>query len=138
MGSAGLYAALAFTLWGIWGFLGKLASNHLAARELVVFSLLGYVLVFPVLIFIALRGMKIDWAGQGLKLALVAGMFSAAAYICYYLAIARGEASRVVTITALYPVLTAILSFVFLHEAVTVPKIAGIICAVAGIVLLSL
>ncbi len=104
-----IYAALAFVLWGIWGFLGKLAGTHLSSRELVVFSLAGYVLIFPVLIAVGFRGLHPDWSGVGVKIAILAGMFSAAAYVCYYMAIARGEASRIVTITALYPVLTAIL-----------------------------
>lgn len=133
-----VFSLLAFFLWGIWGFLGKLASESLSAKELVLFSILGYVIVFPALLFVGMKNISFNLANKGVLISIAAGLVSAAAYVCYYVAISKGEASRIVTITALYPIITCVLSFVFLHESLTVQKIAGIICAVAGIILLSI
>lgn len=133
-----VFSLLAFILWGIWGFLGKLASLTLSTKQLVLFSIMGYVIVFPVLILVGMRNISFSWANKGFAISLLAGLISSCAYVCYYIAISKGEASRIVTITALYPIITCILSFVFLHEQITVTKMAGILCAVSGIVLLSL
>ena len=40
------YSLAAFLIWGVWGFLGKLASRTLGHKPLVVFSLAGYLIVF--------------------------------------------------------------------------------------------
>ena len=59
------------------------------------------------------------------------------AYVCFYLAISRGEASRIVPITALYPVVTCLLAYFILREPMNLQKSLGILFAVSGIVLLS-
>lgn len=104
----------------------------------MIYSIMGYVIVFPLLILFGLKNVSFTIANKGFLISLGAGLVSAMAYVCYYVAISKGEASRIVTITALYPIITCILSFAFLHESITVPKIAGIVCAVAGIILLTL
>jgi transporter family protein len=132
-----VYALTAFLLWGVWGLLGKLASRTLGHRQLVFASLAGYLLVF---IVVAARGWGkgvFSGGNPGLWLALATGLCSGVAYLFFYLAIARGEASRIVTITALYPVVTVLLAFLVLGEAVSLRKIAGLLFAIAGLVLLS-
>jgi transporter family protein len=133
-----LYALTAFFLWGVWGLLGKLASRTLNHRQLVFYSLAGYLIVF---VLVAAKGWGRGGAlpgNPGLWLALATGLCSGVAYVFFYLGISRGEASRIVTITALYPVITCLLAFLFLGEAITVRKIAGLLLAIGGLVLLSL
>jgi transporter family protein len=129
---------IAFLLWGIWGFLGKLASRSLDHRQLVFLSLAGYSLVF---LFVALRGWGrgvLQASPKGVGLALATGLLSGAAYFFFYLGISRGEASRIVTITALYPVVSGLLAFLILRESVTVTKILGMAMAFGGLILLSI
>jgi|WetSurMetagenome_2_1015567.scaffolds.fasta_scaffold23014_6 bacterial/archaeal transporter family protein len=132
------YALAAFTIWGVWGFLSKLASRTLNHRQLVFFSLGGYLLVFITAAILGWgRGTpQAHW--RGALLAVAAGMASGIAYVFFYLAIGRGEASRIVTITALYPVVTAFLAVLLLREPVTLTKAAGTILAVGGLILLAL
>jgi transporter family protein len=63
-------------------------------------------------------------------LALALGLLS------YYLALSRGQASIVVPLTASYPAVAAIFSFVFLKERPTTLQWAGVIFVVCGAVLL--
>jgi transporter family protein len=133
-----LYALTAFFLWGIWGLLGKLASRTLNHKQLVFYSLAGYLIIF---VFVAAKGWGRGGSlsgNPGLWLALATGLCSGVAYLFFYLAISRGEASRIVTITALYPVVTSLLAFLLLGEAITPRKIAGLLMAIGGLVLLSL
>jgi len=53
-------------------------------------------------------------------------------------ALSRGDASRVVPITAAYPVFTAVLASIFLSESFSVARMAGTVLIVAGAVLVSL
>lgn len=56
--------------------------------------------------------------------------------IAYYSALKHGEASIVVPLAATYPLVTLIISILFLGETVTMQKIAGIALIVGGVALL--
>ena len=51
----------------------------------------------------------------------------------YYHALRLGGASLVVPITATYPLITVILSWLILHEGVTLPRIIGTGLIVVGV-----
>ena len=57
--------------------------------------------------------------------------------LALFKALKFGEASRVVPIAASYPLVTVILAALFLGEKLTVPKVAGVLCIVVGIGLVS-
>jgi len=132
------YSLAAFLIWGVWGFLGKLASRTLGHKPLVVFSLAGYLVVFLVAVALGWGRGAFQAGRPGALLAVATGLASGIAYVFFYLAIGRGEASRIVTITALYPVVSFVLAALILREPVTWTKAAGTLLAVGGLVLLSL
>lgn len=132
-----MFSLTAFFLWGIWGLLGKIAASYLTSKQLLFFGTLGYIIIFPVIGFFSGKEIFRSVSSKGVAFALGAGICSCAAYVCFYLAISRGEASRIVTITALYPVVTAILAFLILKEPLNLQKTLGILFAMAGIILLS-
>ena len=51
----------------------------------------------------------------------------------YYHALRLGGASLVVPITATYPLITVLLSWLVLHEALTVPRVIGTALIVMGV-----
>ncbi len=55
----------------------------------------------------------------------------------YIMAVGRGKVSVIVTMTALYPIITIILAAVFLKEPITIKQGCGMILAVLSIVLLA-
>ena len=66
--------------------------------------------------------------------AMVAGFF---ALLCWLAAMTKFELSYAYPFMSLAFVLVLILSVVFLHEAVTVPKVLGVVLVMAGIIVAS-
>jgi transporter family protein len=63
-------------------------------------------------------------------LAGVLGMFT------YFSLLKTGQASKVVPLTAAYPLVTAILSLLFLGEKLTLMRLFGILLTISGLIIL--
>lgn len=61
---------------------------------------------------------------------ILSGLATGASWLCYYRALQVGKASAVVAVDKLSVVLTIILAFIFLHEAVTMKALIG--CTLIG------
>ena len=66
---------------------------------------------------------------------IMAGLLGQAAY---YAALRMGEASRVVPVTAAFPLVAALLAFVIFRESLSLTKILGALLVVGGVALLRL
>jgi transporter family protein len=55
----------------------------------------------------------------------------------FFAAASRGKISVVVSMTALYPLITIMLAAIFLREPITAKQVMGMLCAVAAIMLLT-
>ena len=131
------YALVATALWGFWGFGGKLAARSVNSPTLLVLASLGGLSALPVYLFLFRKQLSVSLATADPLLAVLAGVAGSIGGLFYYLALSRGEASRVVVITATYPVVTVILAYFFLNEALSVWKILGVVLALAGVCLLA-
>lgn len=69
---------------------------------------------------------------------ILSGLATGASWLCYYKALQIGAASKVVPVDKLSVVITLVLAFVFLHEAVTVKSMIGCILIGAGTLLMVL
>lgn len=67
---------------------------------------------------------------------ILSGLATGASWLCYYRAVQTGSVSKVVPIDKLSVVITLVLSFVFLHEKVTVKSVAGCILIGIGTILM--
>lgn len=63
---------------------------------------------------------------------ILSGLATGASWLCYYKALQMGDASKVVPIDKLSVVITLVLAFVFLHEAITWKSVAGMLLITAG------
>ena len=134
--SSWFIAALgALLIWGIWGFLPKLASRDLDPKSILIYETLGAILVG--LFVLAWVGFKPQVHARGMALSVVTGMAGFLGSLLFLYAISRGEASIVVTMTALYPLVVIILSYFFLNEGITLKQTFGIVFALIALVLLS-
>ncbi len=70
--------------------------------------------------------------------AVVAGVLGAIGYLCFFAGMARGTVGLVGTIAATAPVLTVVLSVVFLEETLAPLQIVGVVLAVACVLLLTI
>jgi len=129
------FSLLALGLWGAWGFLGKVASQHLPAQQVYLLAISGHLAVAGYLWAGGLGALS--WHPWGVGAALGAGLAMAVGLLCFFEALARGPATVVVPLTALYPAIAVVLSRVFLDEALTLRHLAGLALALAAAWLLS-
>ena len=127
-------AIIALVLYGFWGFFPKLAVNHINPASALVFEAAGAVLVG--LAVLLLPGFKLETAPLGIIFALLTGLCGMAGTLFFMAAASRGRISLVVSLTAIYPLITIILARLILAEPLTSKNILGMILALAAIVLL--
>lgn len=132
-----LVVIVTFTSWGVCSFISKLATNRIGAKS-VFWDMVGYapaVIVYSLIVFKLKNLVQADKLGIGL--AILSGAVGSLGLIGWYFLITKGEASTMVPLTALYPALTAVLAFIFLHESITLSKLLGILFSLIAIYLLS-
>ncbi len=127
---------VALICWGLWGFFTKLASRYLDWTQILLISSVVSLLTATVVFLVGKP--QIDTHSPGFVYALLAGATGALALVAFYNAVGTGSVSIVVPLTALYPVVTIVLSFLILSERISPLKGLGLALALAAIVLLSL
>ena len=122
---------------GMVGISTKLALRQNNWPLLLVPTTAGYLILT---IWFGLRGeLRITPPfGGWIVFAVLTGVLVAGSFPMLMVALSRGDASRVVPITAAYPVFTAVLASIFLSESFSVARMAGTVLIVAGAVLVSL
>jgi transporter family protein len=131
------YSMLSLVTWGLWGFLGKVASRSISGEGLVLVSSLGWAATFPILFTVFRTHWRPSLGSGDLLWGILAGAVGSLGMLFFYVALARGEASRVVAITAAYPLITALCAFFLLGEPFSVQKVVGLAFALIGIAILS-
>lgn len=129
---------MTFISWGLSFFISKMATNKIGEKS-VFWDMIGY---FPTVIIYSLIVFKarvlVTGDKTGIILGILSGFIGAFGLIGFYILLTKKEASTIVPLTALYPILTAVLAFIYLKESLTVAKIIGIILALAAIYLLNI
>jgi len=127
---------VAMVCWGIWGLLLKLGSKYFDWQQTFIITSI-VTLTASLLVFFWLRP-SINVHSAGFGYVLSAGVLGLVALIAFYSSIGSGKAIIVVPLTALYPVVTIFLSYLVLHEEVSLVKGVGIVLALVAILLISL
>jgi len=89
------------------------------------------------LVVLLMENFRIEWSGPGFAWSFAAGFFTFIGFLTFFAALEKGKASTVVTMSALYPVVTILLSVIFLHEKVSIKEYVGIGFALVACVLLA-
>jgi transporter family protein len=130
--------ALTILMWGLWGFFGKLALER-GMSPLAVFlaEIIVSALMAVPLVLLLRRGQA---GAQGYAPWNVFGLLSGAGLalglLFYYFALERAEASVIVPLTSVYPVVSVLLGYVVLGERLRPAQWAGVALVVLGVVLL--
>lgn len=130
-----IHAVIAFFLFGLWGFFPKLSTNHINPKSALVYEVVGAMAVG--LLALCLLNFKPEFHVRGILYAILTGMAGTLGVLSFFFAVSRGKASVVVTLTALYPLLTIILAHFILKEPVTLRQGVGMILALIAMLLLS-
>jgi transporter family protein len=118
---------------GALGVTTKLALRSIGWPELLLCTAAAYLGLAAVLAAVADASLPF---GEGSGWALAAGLLAAAGLVVFFVALDRGPASRVVPVSAAYPVTSAILAAAFLSETITGLRALGIGLVVMGIAIL--
>lgn len=135
--SGWLVPALAYLFAvGMVGISTKLALRHIDWPLLLVPTTAVYLVLT---IWFGVRGeLRIGAPiGGWIGFAVLTGVLIAGSFPMLMIALSRGDASRVVPITAAYPIFTAVLAVIFLSESFSVARMVGTLLIVAGAVLVS-
>ena len=135
MNSWFIWTLLAMVTFGAWGFFPKLAVNYISPQSALIYQVIGGVLVGTAALFII--NFKPETHPMGILFALLTGITGVLGTLFYYAAASRGQISIVVSITALYPLITIMLAIIFLHETLVLKQVIGLCFAVAAIILLA-
>lgn len=122
---------------GITAILAKVGvksvnSNLVTALRTVVVLLFSWLMVFIVGSQVGISSIN----GRTLLFLVLSGLATGASWICYYRALQLGDVNKVAPIDKSSTVLTMMLAFIILGDAVTVPKIVGMVLILIGTMLM--
>jgi len=128
-------ALLSLIIYGFWGFFPKLAVTYISPQSALVYEVAGAILIG--LLILVLIDFHPDTHPTGILFGMLTGVAGMLGTLFFFAAASKGKISVVVSMTALYPVITILLAAAFLREPITAKQLLGIGFALFAIVLLS-
>lgn len=127
---------LCILLWGGATFLNRIAVDNMSPFLMQMVVGFSYILYIPVALKMA--GANTKWTGGSVVLTVLATICSIAANVLLYTTLkGSNHTGQTTMLISLYPVVTLILSVIFLHEILTPWKIVGIFAMIVGAVILT-
>ncbi|MEB3850983.1 MAG: DMT family transporter [Desulfurococcales archaeon] len=131
------YSLAALLMWGLWGVVLKAAEARLGEWYKVYVASNAAVILGVAVVALTYRE-DLSMPLGGALTALAAGALGTLGYAMLVLALkSGGPSSAVITITALYPAVTAMLARLLLRETLRAPQMLGIMLAVVAVALIS-
>jgi transporter family protein len=131
-----LLASVALVFFGISGITQKLSTNHVSFE----LSFVWFCIAMGVISAVVAVTAPVEWrlSPSLVSLAALGGLLNGLGALTSFAALEKGgKASIVIPIINLYPLVTIAGAWLFLGEKLTATQIAGIVCALGAVVLLS-
>ena len=136
--TASLLALLVAFIWGINPIMEKLSL--VKATPLTVMTI-RFIMTSIVLTIITIYQGKFyelnNLDSKTYYYIIIPAILAGVGLYIYFIALGKGESSKVVPIIATFPLFTAIYAFLILKESITTPKIIGTFLIVSGLVILN-
>lgn len=126
---------LSLMLYGCWGFLGAKASQFANAKTVFIISCTGSMMV--AIMMGTFASSRIELSLHGVFFGLLTGLSTGLGTFMFMNALQRGPAIPIVMITALYPMVTVLLTFLFLNQSMTIKQICGVVFSMVAIYFLT-
>ena len=127
----GIFAVL---LFGIGSFLGKLASINDISSRVYFFEAIGTLTVFSSFFLVKrveiLDGFSLNYYALGMGITWGLGT------VLFIIALEHSKLSIITPLTALYPVITVVLAYLFLSERIELRELIGVVLAIISIFLI--
>lgn len=129
-----IFSILALISWGFWGFFPKLATNFINPKSAAFYEVIGALIFGIILLFVI--NFKLQTNAYGIIFGILTGFFALLGGLFFLYALSTGsKVSTSIIITAMYPVITIILSTLILHETLTIKQGIAMIFALIAIIL---
>lgn len=128
-------ALFALFSFGLWGLFSKLSLVYVDSKSALIYQTAGVLLVG--LLTLSILKFKPDTDLKGVSFGLLTGLAYGIGCFFYLIAADKGKVITVVTLTALYPLVTIVLSYLLLKETINIKQFLGIILALVAIFLMS-
>ncbi len=125
----------AFVLWGFWSFVPKITIRYISPKSAIIYEVLGGVCVATIVLYFL--NFRPDMHPKGVALAITTGLLGFLGALCFLIAVSEGPVALIVSVTALYPVISILLAMCVLKEPITVKQGVGIIFALAAMFLVT-
>lgn len=129
-------AFLSLFSFGLWGLFTKLTVIHIDSRSALIYQTIGVALIG--IVTLSMMNFKPATDSKGLMYAILTGTAYGIGCLFYFVAASKGKIVTVVTLTALYPLVTIILAAFLLKESVSIKQWIGIGLAMGSILLMSI
>jgi bacterial/archaeal transporter family protein len=129
-----IYALICSLLYGLWGFFGNLATKYIDYKTAFVYQAIGAILMT---LFILVQTNIFSFQGdvRGIVFAVLVGICGTVASLFFFIALGKGEVANVVSVTSIYPLITIVLSALFLKEAITLTQMFAVLFAIIAVIL---
>lgn len=125
----------AFLLWGLWSFIPKITTKFITPRSAILFEVVGGIIV-ALVVLVSVR-FRPDIHTTGVALALTTGILGFSGALLFLYAASKGPISLVAVLSALYPVITVLLSVIFLKEVISMKQWLGIALGLVSMILIA-
>lgn len=128
-------ALISLLLYGFWGFFPKLAVHYLSPESALIYEIGGIMVVG--FLALAMLQFRPEFHPSGALYAAATGVAGIIGTLFFFIAARKGKISVVVSLTALYPLVTIALTAILLREPISLRQCAGMLLALLAIFLLS-
>jgi drug/metabolite transporter (DMT)-like permease len=127
-----LNAMTTVVLWGIWGAFSGLSKEH-GFPETLVYCVWALTMIPPALIVLAQARWKLDANPRAIAYGVAVGALGAGGQMVLFYAVTRGPAYLIFPVISLSPVVTIVLSFLFMGERTGRLGAIGIVLALLAL-----
>lgn len=126
------YALATMLLWGVWGAFAGLPSEH-GFPETLIYVVWALTMVPPAVAVVARNGWRVRHDRRAVAYGLAIGLLGAGGQMVLFYAVNAGPTYLIFPLISLSPVITIVLSLVFLRERTGLLGTAGIVLAVCAL-----
>ena len=133
-----LLALLVAAIWGLAPIFEKLSLQSMSPLFVLFVRFVLVTSLFVPIFITSNEAFSVDQLSfRNLMLILIPGILAVVGIYLYFNALAGSSASKIVPLTAIYPLFTCFYAFIFLKEDFTTEKIVRTILIVAGVFILN-
>ena len=131
-----IFALSCAVAWAFWGVFGKLSANR--GMPPTTLALLSSCVSFLVVVcFYTWQRFPATSTPAGILFASLSGLCSAIGLLFFAMAIKRGDAAIIVTLSAVYPAFTLLLSPLLLQEKLSLTHAIWVLLVTLGVILVA-